>query len=114
MTVIAFHGFGLFLPFLAEAVVGRAFFHQLHRELPVHALALALDVGAVFASDVRTLVVVEPGCFQSVVDDIHGAFYIAALVGVLDSEYEFSVLGFCKEICKQRRTQTVRRFPICI
>ena len=87
VAVVAFHR-----PFLAETVVGRAFFHQLQRELLVHALALALDVGAVVASYVRTLVMIEPGCLQSLVDDIHGTFDIASLIGVLYPEYEFSVL----------------------
>ena len=47
----------------------------------------------------------EAGCAEGVVYDVDGAFYVAALVRVLDAEDEFSVLGFCKQICKERRAQ---------
>ena len=106
MTVVsALLGFGLLVALLAETVVGCAFLHQFEGVLLVDVLALALGVGTVVTSDIRTFVMDEAGCAEGVVYDVDGAFYVAALVRVLDAEDEFSVLGFCKQICKERRAQ---------
>ena len=43
----------------------------------------------------------EAGGAQGVIDDIYGTFYVAALIGILDAQNKFSVLGFCKQVCKE-------------
>ena len=89
----------------AEAVIGLALSHQLLGILLEHPHALALDVGADGAADVRAFVPQQAGLPQGVVDDIHSALHVAALVGVLDAEDEGAVIVLGHQVGVQGRAQ---------
>ena len=89
----------------AEAVIGLALSHQLLGILLEHAHALALDVGADGAADVRAFVPQQAGLPQGVVDDIHSALHIAALIGVLDAQDEGAILVLCHQVGVQGSAQ---------
>ena len=89
----------------AEAVVSLALGHQLLGILLEHAHALALHIGAHGAADVRAFVPQQAGLPQGVVDDIHSALHIAALVGILDAQDEGAVLVLCHQVGIQGGTQ---------
>ena len=89
----------------AEAVICLAFSHQLLGILLEHAHALALDVGADGAADVRAFVPQQAGLPQGVVDDIHSALNVTALVGVLNAQDEGAVLVLGHQVGVQRGAQ---------
>ena len=89
----------------AEAVVGLALCHQLLGILLEHAHPLTLNVGAHRAADVRALVPQQAGLPQGVVDDIHSALNVTALVGVLDAQDEGAVLVLGHQVSVQRGAQ---------
>ena len=70
-----------------------------------HAHPLALNVGAHRAADVRALVPQQAGLPQGVVDDIHSALHVAALVGVLDAEDEGAAIVLGHQVGVQGRAQ---------
>ena len=77
-------GFRLF----AEAVIGRALFHQQLRVLAVQVAALRLDIGTHGASHIGTLVVSQAAFGHGAVNDLRRALYLTALVRVLQPEDE--------------------------
>ena len=89
----------------AEAVICLALGDQLFGILFEHPHSLALDIGADRAADVRAFVPVQPGLAQGVVNDVHSAFHIAALVRVLDAEDEGAVLVLGHQVGVQRGAQ---------
>ena len=89
----------------AEAVICLALGDQLFGILFEHPHSLALDIGADRAADVRAFVPVQPGLAQGVVNDVHRAFHIAALVRVLDAEDEGAVLVLGHQVGVQRGAQ---------
>ena len=89
----------------AEAVIGFALCHQLLGILLEHAHALALHIGAHRAADIRALVPQKAGLPQGVVDDIHSALHIAALIGVLDAQDEGAILVLGHQVGVQGSTQ---------
>ena len=91
--------------FGAEAVIGLALCHQLLGVLLEHAHALALHIGTHGAADIRTLVPQKAGLPQGVVDDIHSALHIAALIGVLDAQDEGAILVLGHQVGVQGSTQ---------
>ena len=70
----------------AEAVVGFARFDQLLGILFEHAHALALDIGADGAADIRAFVPSQAGGAQRVVNNIGCALHQAALIGILNAQ----------------------------
>ena len=90
---------------VAEAVVGLALLHQLLGVGLEHAHALALDVRAHGAADVRALVPQKARLAQRVVDDVHRALDIALLVGVLDAQDEFAAAVLGHQVGVQRGAQ---------
>ena len=74
----------------AEAVVGFARFDQLLGILFEHAHALALDIGADGAADIRAFVPSQAGGAQRVVNNIGCALHQAALIGILNAQQEFA------------------------
>ena len=89
----------------AEAIVCLALCHQLLGILFEHAHALALHIGAHWAADVRAFVPQQAGLPQGVVDDIHSALHIAALIGILDAQDEGAVLVLCHQVGVQGSAQ---------
>ena len=89
----------------AETIICLALGHQLLGILLEHAHALALDVGADGAADVRAFVPQQAGLPQGVVDDIHSALHVAALVGVLNTQDEGAVLVLGHQVGVQRGAQ---------
>ena len=95
-----------FQPLLgAEAVVGFALGDELLGILLEHAHPLALDIGAHRAADVRAFVPVQARFAQGVIDDVHRAFHIAALIGILDAEDEGAVRVLGHQVGVQRGAQ---------
>ena len=106
LTVGALFGVQCLQPLLgAEAVVGLALCHQLLGILLEHAHPLTLNVGAHRAADVRALVPQQAGLPQGVVDDIHSALNVTALVGVLNAQDEGAVLVLGHQVGVQRGAQ---------
>ena len=106
LTVGALLGVQCLQPLLgAEAVVGLALCHQLLSILLEHAHPLTLNVGAHRAADVRALVPQQAGLPQGVVDDIHSALNVTALVGVLNAQDEGAVLVLGHQVGVQRGAQ---------
>ena len=75
-------GFGL----VAEAIVGLALLHQQMGILCVKVPPLGLDIGTHRAADIGTLVPGKAALLQGVVNDLGGALYQTALVGVLNAQ----------------------------
>ena len=92
----------------AEAVVGLALCDQLLGVGQVHVLALGLDVRAVVAADVRSLVPEEAAVAQRVVDDLRCAGHEPLLVRVLDAQDELAVVLLGEEIGIERRAQAAQ------
>ena len=80
---------------ITEAVVGVTAFHQLLGVFLKHAHSLALDIGAHRAADIGTFVPLQTGFLQCLIDDLHGAFHLALLVGVLYPQQKASVVALC-------------------
>ena len=89
----------------AEAVIRLALCHQLLGILLEHTHALALHIGAHGAADIRALVPQKAGLPQGVVDDIHSALHIAALIGILDAQDEGAILVLGHQVGVQGSTQ---------
>ena len=89
----------------AEAVVGLALCHQLFGVLLEHPHPLALDVGADGAAHIGAFVPQQAGLPQGVVDDVHSALDVAALIGVLDAEDEGAVVVLGHQVGVQRGAQ---------
>ena len=89
----------------AETIICLALGHQLLGILFEHAHALALHIGAHGAADVRAFVPQQAGLPQGVVDDIHSALHIAALVGILDAQDEGAILVLCHQVGVQGSAQ---------
>ena len=89
----------------AEAIVCLALSHQLLGILLEHAHALALHIGAHGAADVRAFVPQQAGLPQGVVDDIHSALHIAALIGILDAQDEGAILVLGHQVGVQGSAQ---------
>ena len=102
-TLLGVQGFQAL--FGAEAVICLAFCHQLLGILLEHPHALALHIGAYRAADVRAFVPEQAGLPQGVVDHVHGALHIAALVGVLNAQDEGAILVLCHQVGIQRGAQ---------
>ena len=82
-----------FQPFLcAETVVGFAFFYQLFCVIHIHAHAFALDIRAVFPANIGAFVMLQASHFQCFINHVRCAFHKPPLVGVLNTQYEFSAL----------------------
>ena len=109
VTVIAAEAIFLmegFQPFLgAEAVVGLAFPDKLLCIGAIGVLPLALDIGAIFSANIGAFIVVQAHLLQGVVDHIHCALHQPFLVGILNAQDEFPLLGFGDEIFKQGGAQ---------
>ncbi len=106
-VVVLFNSLNRWLGFslAAEAAIRAAQLHELLRVLPVERSALALYVGAVIAALVGTLIVVQAGQPEAVIDDLHRVIHIAAPVRVFDAQYELTTVVTCDEIGVQRSTQ---------
>ena len=90
---------------VTEAVVGRALFHQLQGIVLKHPHALALNIGPHRAADIRALIPHKAGFLERIIDNIHSAFHIALLIGVLDSQNKLAALGFCHQKSIQGRSE---------
>ena len=66
----------------AEAIVGFAFLYKLLGIRLVEIFSLTLDIWAVLTAQIRTLVVLEANCLDSVIDNICCAFNKTLLVCV--------------------------------
>ena len=89
----------------AEAVIGLALSHQLFGVLLEHAHALALHIGADRAADVRAFVPQQAGLPQGVVDHIHRALDVAALIGIFDAQDERTILVLGHQVGVQGSAQ---------
>ena len=89
----------------AEAVVSLALRHQLLGILLEHAHPLALHIGAHRAADVRALVPQQAGLPHGVVNDVHRALHIAALVGIFNAEDECAILVLGHQVGVQSSAQ---------
>ncbi len=76
----------LALRLLAEAAVGVSAPDQELGILSVKPPSLGLDIGADGAAEVRALVMGQAALAQGLIDDVHGAFDQAPLVGVLNAQ----------------------------
>ena len=97
----------------AEAVVSLALCHQLLGILLEHPHPLALHIGSHRAADVRAFIPEQAGLPQGVVDDVHCALHIAALIGVLDAEDEGAVLVLGHQVGVQSRAQVANVHIAC-
>ena len=94
--------------FGAEAGIRRALFDQLPGVFLIDGLAVALDVGAVIAADVRAFVIGQAGQVHGLVDHVHRAGNLALLVGILDAEDELAAVAAGVEVRVQRRAQAAQ------
>ena len=90
---------------VAEAVVRPAQLDQLFGVFLIDGGALALHIRPVCAADVRPFVVAEPGVFEGVVDDLHGAVDVALPVRILEAQDELAPLLFGEQVGVQRGAQ---------
>jgi len=67
---------------------------------------LRLDVGTTFPSCTDTLVSMNPKKLKCIKESISGSFYLASLIGILDSDEELPVILFCPNIGKESGTKT--------
>ena len=96
---------GLDALLVAEAVIGAAQLDQLFGIFPIDRGALALHIRAAAAAHVRALVVIQPGVFEGVVDDLHGAVHIALPVRVLEAQDELAPLLLGEQVGVERGAQ---------
>ena len=85
----------------AEAVVSLAFLDELLGILFEHAHALALHIGADGAADVGAFVPGQAGGAQRAIDDVGSALDQAALVGILDTQNERTIVMACLQVSVQ-------------
>ena len=87
-----------------EAVIGLAPLHQLLRVFHIDSglLAFTLDIGAVAAVLIRTLVMDQSRFFQRPVNDPFRALHLALLIRILDPKKEIAVLMLGDQIRVQR------------
>ena len=90
----------------AEAIIGMSALDQLFGVGEIHILALTLNIGAVIASDIRAFIPVEACKLQPGINLFDSAFYIARLIGILDTENEGSVVLLGKQVGIQRRSES--------
>ena len=74
----------------AEAIVGRALFHQFLGIGQIHILAVRLHIGAVIAAHIGAFIPIHAAALEGIVDHFGGAFHKALLVGILNAQDEFS------------------------
>ena len=101
--ILALNGFQTLLG--AEAAVCLALIDELFGKGEIHLSAFALDIGAVVAADIGTLVMLKSRGGEGFVDDVHSALDIALLIGVLNAEHKGASLRFCNQIFIQRRSE---------
>ena len=97
-------GFQLFLG--AEAAIGAALFDQLPSVLGVEVAALSLDIRTIFAADVRTFIIGQPGLAHGLINQIDCAGNFALLVGILNAEDELAAVLFGEQVGIQGSAQT--------
>lgn len=88
-------------------------FHQLLGVFLKHTHSLALDIGAHRAADIGTFVPLQTGFLQRLIDDLHGAFHLALLVGVLYPQQKASVVALGYQISEQRCPQVAHMHIAC-
>ena len=95
-----FHfGFALFDLFLgAEAVIGVAGLNELLGVGEIGGFALGLDIGADRAADVGAFVPVQATGAEGVVNNLGGAFDVALLVGILNTQDKLAVVLLGEQI----------------
>ena len=97
----------------AEAVVRLAGLDQLLGILLEHAHALALDIGADRAADVRALVPGQAGGLQRIVDNVGGTLDQTALIGVLNAQDKGAAVVARLQIGIQSRAQIAYMHIAC-
>ena len=99
-TISLFLTLLFYLFFAAETVVGLTQIDQFMRIFTVDARShtVGLHIGSVISADIRSFIMRKGTLFQCLVDDIDGTFDQSSLVGVLDPEYEITVIFFGDQI----------------
>ncbi len=67
-------------------------FNQLLRILVIDILSLALSVRTKISAFARTFINFHPGPFQRINNILFGSLYISGLIGILNSQYKFTVV----------------------
>ena len=83
-------------------------FHQLPGVFGIEIPALCLNVRAVIAADIRTLVIVKAGLVHGLVDEIHGTRNLALLIRVLNAQDELAAVLAGKQIGIKRRAEAAQ------
>jgi hypothetical protein len=81
-------------------------FDELIGILAVHGFALALAVGTVRSAHMHPFVEGNAAPLQRIDDKLLSAGYKTGLVGVFDTQYEFSAQLFGQQIIKKRGSYT--------
>ena len=88
-----------------KAIVRVTRFDQFFRVFLINRTSFALNIRAVVAADVRTLVMDKTRVLHRFVYHVNRAVHISFLVGVLYSEDEFSALGLCYKVRIKRSSK---------
>ena len=90
---------------IAEAAIGEAVVDELLRIFGIDVHALALDVGAAVAADVRAFVRNDVGRVKRAVDEVDSIGHEARAVGILNAQDEVPLLGLGVKIGVERRSE---------
>lgn len=90
---------------VAEAVIGMAAFYEFFGIFFIKRKALALDIRAAAAADIRSFVGDDAGQLQRAVDEIYRIRDVAGAVGILDAQNKITLLRLGVEISIERCAQ---------
>ena len=87
--------------FIAEAIISVSLLDQFFCIFQIQTLCLSLTlyIGTYTTVFVRTFIMYQTGLCQGTVDDLQCAFHETFLVGILDTQHEFSAFMFCDQVC---------------
>ena len=82
----------------AKAGIGVSGFYQLEGIGQIHVLALGLDIGAVFAADIRAFIIIQSCRAQRIINQLHSARHFTLLISVFNAKDELAPVFTGKQI----------------
>ena len=82
----------------AKAGIGVSGFYQLEGIGQIHILALGLDIGAVFAADIRAFIIIQSCRAQRIINQLHSARHFTLLISVFNAKDELAPVFTGKQI----------------
>ena len=99
---------------VAEAVIRMSAGYQHLGVLLIHITALSLDIRSYRASDIRSLVMLEPALLKRTVYNLSCALNLTRLIRILNTQYKYSVrIMLCYQIGIERGAQVADMHIAC-